>query len=400
MERTRAALEKHSGSVSAAAREMGVGRSAMQHRRDRLARGVAPPTQPVDPVAARGEDRSAAFWRTRAKEFQKELADAENLLGHVSGLLDRPLAPPAWAAKRQGPAPSHRVAGLLHISDVHAGEIVDRDEILGINAYDPDICKRRLRRLFSAAIDILPRWAADATMTGVVVALNGDLISGGIHEELRETQSLTSIDQAWFVADELAAGIQQLADKFGAVYVVVTCGNHGRTTLKTHSKHTARLSYDSMVGEMLRRHFDADPRVNVYVSPSRDAVYPILGWTIFQTHGDAMGTGGGKGFGGPMFPIVRGTKLVEWQAGQVKRDYDILLTAHYHTSGNPGKVLANGSVVGYAEYANGLRASPEPPQQWLALISETWCLRERADIKLEDPARPEKPRVRVPATMR
>ena len=62
--------------------------------------------------------------------------------------------------------------------------------------------------------------------------------------------------------------------------------------------------------------------------------------------------------------------------------YDIVLTAHYHTSGNPGKTLANGSVIGFNEFAQSILAAPEPPQQWLALVSEKWCLRERAEIRL------------------
>ena len=63
-------------------------------------------------------------------------------------------------------------------------------------------------------------------------------------------------------------------------------------------------------------------------------------------------------------------------------------------------MLANGSMVGYSEYAVRIRGVPELPMQWLALITEKWGLRERMPVVLEDPSVPERPRIRVPAAMR
>ncbi len=124
---------------------------------------------------------------------------------------------------------------------------------------------------------------------------------------------------------------------------------------------------------------------------------PVFGRTVFLSHGDKIGTRGGMGFAGPMLPIVRGTKKIEAQQARLGRRPDLILHGHYHSTGNAGAVLSNGSVVGYGEYADDLRADPEPPQQWLFLLHSKWWMRERAPILLEDPRLPEKPRVRVPA---
>ena len=326
------------------------------------------------------EARNQAFWKTRAQELARDLADTRHMLDEVSGLMSRAPDPPKWTLPRSS-GRKNRAAGLLTISDIHAGEVVKPDEIGGLNAFDLDICRDRLRRLFSASIAVLPRWAADCRLEGVHVALNGDLVSGDIHDELRRTNAITAQEQVWFVADELAAGLKKLADAFGNVFVCVTPGNHGRSTIKTHAKGTASLSYDTMVGESLRRYFEPDKRVTVFVSPARDAVYEILGWKTLQSHGD-MGGGGGQGFAGPLLPVLRKGKAVEWMAAQSRVFYDIIINGHMHTSANLGKILSNGSVVGYGEFAQSIRASPEPPQQWLALVHEQWCLRERAEIKL------------------
>jgi hypothetical protein len=230
-----------------------------------------------------------------------------------------------------------------------------------------------------------------------VVALNGDLVSGDIHDELRRTNALTAHEQIYLATDELAAGLLKLAEAFGSLLVVVTPGNHGRTTEKSHAKRRSALSYDTMIGEQLRRHFADDARFTFIIAPGPDAVYHVMGWTVFQSHGDALGSGGGKGFAGPMLPILRGSKNVEAQGSRLGQKYDIILTAHYHSSGNPGNgVLANGSVVGYSEFSNQIRAGFDVPKQWLALVTERWGLRERLEINLEDPMAV-KPRVRVPA---
>lgn len=361
--------------------------------------GQDPVQVEIEPVADRRAVHDAAFWRRQAKQLKDELAATELALDEVAGIMHRGAAPPAWVL----PSPSrdkHKVAGLLHLSDLHVGEVIRSDEIGGLNDYDPAIFVRRIRRVFSAAVETLKRWTTDSNLTGVVVACNGDLVSGDIHDELLRSNALTAHEQVYLAADEICAGIQHLANEFDAVMAVFTPGNHARTTVKTHAKRVSALNYDTMIGEMVRRHFADDPRVQIIIARGPDAVFPVLGWTIFQSHGDALGTGGGKGFAGPTLPIVRGAKNTELQAARVRRHYDIILTAHYHVSANPGGgIFANGSIVGYGEYANRIRAGFEVPQQWCALIHERWCIRDRCELKLEDPVPPPLPRVRVPAVM-
>jgi hypothetical protein len=392
--------------LNEAAHRLGIGRQALADTLkkelptpDHIDGPARPPPSPTPPPVQRAEARDAAYWRTRAMKLTDELADREADLKAALGMLKRPAQPPQWLAPE--PGAQSRTAGLLHISDLHVGEVVRPDEIAGSNEYNPEVFVRRIRRLFAASLEILPRWSADSHLRGVVVAVNGDLVSGDIHDELRRTNAIPAIEQVYLCADELTAGIEQVADKFGAVWATFTPGNHGRSTEKTHAKRTSALSYDMLIGEMVRRHFADDPRVTVLLATGPDLEYPVLGWRIFQSHGDALGTGGGKGFAGPVLPIARGAKNVEWQAYRLHKRHDIILTAHYHTSSNPARgVLANGSMVGFNEYANRIRAGIEPPQQWLALIHERWGIRERCEIQLEEAGPPEKPRVRVPVEMR
>lgn len=352
-----------------------------------------------DSPEARRETRDAAFWKTQAKRTADALADVERVAEALAGLREAPWRPAEWLIARKPESPHRAVLGAL-LSDFHVGEVVDADEVLNLNAYDEATFRRRIRTYFEAAVAIGPRWAADCRLEGALVLLGGDLISGDIHEELRMTNALTAHESARIAAEETAAGLLLFAEAFGRVHVVSVPGNHSRPFAKPTAKLYARLSYDTAAAMLIADKLAGDGRITFQISPSTDAIVPVLGWTIFLTHGDNMGAGGGQGFGGPILPIVRGTKKVALQQAAAKRPFDLVCHGHFHHSANPGPVLSNGSLPGYTEYGNGLRAALEPPQQWLFLMHERWGLRERSEIKLEPLAARAKPRVRVPAVMR
>lgn len=352
--------------------------------------------QPVKQEASRAEAFDASFWRKKHNALERELAEAEHLASELAGVRGIAFEIPEWIIKAREGKRGKSVIGAL-TSDIHMGEVIEAEEINGINAFNPDICRKRLRRYFPAVCEIGSRWASDTDCEGALLSLAGDLISGDIHEELRITNALTSHEQCIAVAEELSAGIVYLLEAFGRVHVVVVPGNHGRTTHKPTAKLYARLSYDNLIGAMIAEKFRNNDRVTFQQTAAKDQITPIFGRTVLTTHGDKIGTKGGMGFAGPMLPIVRGAKKIDAQQSGIGRKPDLIQFGHYHTTGNPGYVLANGSVPGYSEYGDDLRAVVEPPQQWAYLLHSKWWLRERMPIQLEDPGLPEKPRVKVPA---
>jgi hypothetical protein len=381
-----------------AARRLGCDpRTARREAKTLRAGPAAPPPAPVSPEQERADRLGADFWRRKARAAEQSLARAEHLAAELAGLRGQSWQVPNWLLAQPGPGDRGRsVVGCL-ISDIHMGEVIEPDEILGVNRFDPNVCRSRLKRYFDAACTIGRRWSSDTACEGALLVLGGDMVSGSIHDELAATNALTSPEQVVAVVEAIAGGIRMLAEAYGRVHVVSVPGNHGRTTPKPTAKLYARLSYDIMVAAMLQERFRFDERLTFQHGDSKDQIVPIFGRTVFVTHGDKIGTKGGMGFAGPMLPIVRGTKKVEAQQARFGRRPDLILHGHYHTTGNAGAVLSNGSVPGYGEYADDLRAEPEPPQQWLFLLHSKWGLRERAPIQLEPPGLPPKPRVRVPA---
>jgi predicted phosphodiesterase len=336
---------------------------------------VAPPAPPPDPREA----RDAAFWRAKAVAAEKARDEAESLAQHLAGLREVPTVPPAWDVRPD--ANSSRSIIIAHTSDLHAGECIDPGEIQGLNAYSTPIARERMRRYFEAVCTIGPRWLHDSPCDGALLTMGGDLISGDIHDELSRTNDLTSHEQVAAVVEIYAAGIDMLLKTFGAVHVVAVPGNHGRTTVKPTAKLAAKLSYDILAASMLKG-LVRDPRVTWQIADGIDVRTPVYGRTIVTTHGDRMGTGGGMGFAGPELPILRGAHKMRLQSFSAAMACDLILSGHYHTSTNLRGVLANGSVPGYSEYGNGLRAALEPPQQWMARFSMGWGLCERLAVQL------------------
>jgi hypothetical protein len=385
---------------SKTAKALGISRESVQRRvRQYLERSgdlSKEPSEEPKPEPTRAEIFDAGFWKKKYHQLEKSLGEAEHLAAELAGLRGVSFDIPDWIMSARSGKRGKSVIGAL-TSDIHMGEVITAEEINGINAFNPEICRARLRRYFPAVCEIGSRWASDTDCEGALLALAGDLISGDIHEELRITNALTSHEQCIAVAEELSAGIVCLKETFGRVHIVVVPGNHGRTTHKPTAKLYARLSYDNLIGAMIAEKFRNDERITFQQSAAKDQLTPVFGRTVLTTHGDKIGTKGGMGFAGPMLPIVRGAKKIDAQQAGIGRKPDLIQFGHYHTTGNPGLVLANGSVPGYSEYGDDLRAVVEPPQQWAYLLHSKWWLRERMPIQLEDPRMPEKPRIKVPA---
>jgi hypothetical protein len=376
-------------SIASAARRLGMKASALvswlNNNHDRwqvMDRPAVEAPAPVPPAPR--EIRDAAFWRGKAVAAERDRDAAQHLAEQLAGVREVPTLPPSWDVRAD--SNSSRSIIIAHTSDLHAGERIDADEIQGLNGYSTAIARDRMRRYFETVCTIGPRWLHDSPCDGVLLTMGGDLISGDIHDELSRTNDLTSHDQVAAVVEIYGAGIAMLLATFGAVHVVAVPGNHGRTTVKPTAKLAAKLSYDILAASMLRKQ-TPDPRVTWQIAEGIDVRTPVYGRTILTTHGDRMGTGGGQGFAGPELPILRGAHKVRAQAFSAGMGCDLILSGHYHTSTNLRGVLANGSVPGYSEYGNGLRAALEPPQQWMARFSMAWGLCDRLPVQMGE-ARP------------
>lgn len=336
-----------------------------------------------DPIKLRAATDENARLRVALREAERRTAEAENHREHVLSLAPEPARlQPKFMRNGDGKGKG-RQAVVLHLSDLHVGETVNKEEVAGVNSYDIDTARKRIGRLFeTASILMTSAWpASDGAPERVNVLLGGDLISGhGLHPEHAETDGGTAFEQVKFAADYISAGVLRLhmalAERFKkpvGIDCISVAGNHGRSTFgKPRTKLVSLQSYDTLVADFVEASLRHVPTIRHFQPRGFDAYFDVAGWPALLTHGDRMGSGGGTGFIGPMATIIKGhRKIVDTEYRQ-RRPVRWVFSGHFHTTGVTPFGFANGSGVGFGEFAKSIRADPEPAQQNLVVFHERY----------------------------
>jgi hypothetical protein len=333
-----------------------------------------PAVDTSDPIKLRKANDENERLRGALRAAERRTHAAEDVRANLLGITSDPLRP-IFVRPAKPSSAKNRQAVILDVSDVHFGEVVEKREVSGANSYSPVIAERRIARLFdTAALLTTKAWPrGDEKPSKIVVCLSGDMISGSIHEELSETNVGTAYEQMRQCAMILAGGIEHLHKKVGLdvpIEIISVDGNHGRDTMKPRQKKAHLHSWDRLVADFVEAALSRYENVRVYQADGFDAYFDVVGFPFLVTHGDRMGSGGGTGFIGPMASITKGhRKIVDTELRQRRPVYKVL-THHFHTTGATPFGFANGSVVGYGEYAKSFRGDPEPAQQNYLVVHE------------------------------
>jgi hypothetical protein len=297
-------------------------------------------------------------------DYKKMSADLEKEIRLLTRFTERS-GPPGWLSKQPRSKVKHHGTPYLMLSDLHCDEVVFPEQVLGMNAFNREIAKQRLERTAQNFIRVTQDHWAGVIYDGAVVPLGGDIFSGDIHEELKETNEDTLLGSVDYWIDPLADTLGLIADTFGKVHVPVVPGNHGRTTRKPRAKFRARDNFDWFVGAQLARTFRNDTRFTFDLSDSADCLIPSYDRKIMLTHGDQAN--GGQGIGGIWPPLMRLDARKRQRQEAVKQGYDLLIMGHWHTLTFGPSFIVNGSLKGYDEYAFTMNFGFEEPSQaaWL-----------------------------------
>lgn len=327
---------------------------------------VAVPERSVkDEVALHKAREEARTAKARVKDAAARIAELEAQLTDYKIVKNSAAMPAEWTLRSRETASTDHIP-CLFTSDFQLGEVVRAAETEHGYGYDSETFRRRYRYMIDTTIYLsLEHGGKDWTYPGLIYCRGGDTISGGIHEELAETDDLSPIEAVEVAFEEEAAGIAKLVDAFGRVDVK-DCGggNHDRTSKKPRSKG-AYKNFDHLVSFMLQWHFRNEPRVTFQTTESMDVVFPIYGRNHLLTHGDRIGSRGGQGFIGPAATIMRGAQKVIQEQAALGRHIHMVMMGHFHTPLWMDWLIVNGSMPGYSEFAKMNRMRPHPPQQFL-----------------------------------
>lgn len=303
-------------------------------------------------------DRIIAGLRKEIASLQADHDTAQTVRQEIYNLAAVTPEPPRWLTQ-EGSA-GFRGTPCTIWSDWHYGEVVQPAQVAGANKFDAKIAAKRIRRLCDVTIDLAYHHMgrAKTKYPGIVVMLGGDMISGDIHEELLATNDRTPYQAVNDLKHLIAAGLTQLADKFGKVYVPCVVGNHGRGTHKPRMKNRVFTSFEWNIYCSLEDHFRNDKRVQFFIPEQTDAFFSVYDHRYLLTHGDSLGVKGGDGIIGAIGPIMRGTIKVGNSEAQIGRDFDTMVIGHWHQMLWLPRCIVNNSLKGYDEYARLAMRAP------------------------------------------
>lgn len=315
-------------------------------------------------------EKKIAELYTEIKRLKTERVTAEEIRQYLFGLSNEIPIIPEWTVLDRGKTPGVSGIPCFQMSDWHWSEVVKPEQVFGKNEYNIEIAKERVRIMVEHLIDLLFNHFVHPSYPGLVALLNGDFISGTIHQELIATNEFPIMPSVLSVYGTLIWTFEQLLQRFKKIAVFATPGNHSRTTNKPFSKDNVFLSYDWLIYQMLEKWFRKNDNISFIIAPGEDQQFKVYSHRYRMTHGGQFR--GGTGFIGPYAPITRGEIKKRSAAETYGMNYDTLIIGHFHQLMQLDRVVVNGSLIGYNQFALHHQFPFAPPKQALWLTHPKW----------------------------
>lgn len=303
--------------------------------------------------------------RTRVRALEENVDRLERLTSFFEQMDELDPEPPHWLAP---PTTSgNHATAVAFLSDTHFDEVVHAAEIGGYNEYNRTIATIRLERWAKGIIKLCRDYLSGVKWDGLVLMMGGDIFSGNIHDELKETnvQPLPASMVYWI--EQLDAAVEMLRVEFKKIHIVAVSGNHGRQTKRPRYKQRAFDNVDWMIARFMARDFRRDKNVTWDIPDSLDAYFKIYDRGQYLAHGDEAK--GGNGIAGIWSPIMRYKVKVRDAFMKLDKPFDTMWLGHFHQYIAGNGIVMNGALKGYDDYAYGLKFLPELPVQALAVIT-------------------------------
>lgn len=348
---------------------------------------VVPP--PLDPL----EEARERLERTRAINQEREaltaLAGEQSLRGVMENLFREIVPklppPPKYHPPAKDSKASHE-SMVLQFSDWHAYEEVTAERTRDFNEYNAKIFGQRVYRVVQSAISIKSRMERGGGwhFRRLVVALNGDIVSGTIHEVERHTDAPNVVMAVYGAAMVLAAALRDLAAQWVVVDVYCEPGNHGRLpdARRVQQKDPTR-SWDTMIALIAKTALTDCPNIHFVIPDSYSVAYDVEGWTFLQTHGHDIKSWNSL----PFYGVDRMVRNLNALEASRNRAIHYVLLGHFHSKSAlehaSGESFINGSLIGGTEFSlHGMGKSDRPSQLLLGVhkeqgVTHRWPLHAR-----------------------
>lgn len=294
-------------------------------------------------------------------KYRLVLAENEKLQREISAVLRMQETPQSLVIKPSTGSSSEAVAFVV-ASDWHVEETVRPEQVSELNTFNLKVADARIQKFFQNSTKLISITQRDSRIKQLVLCLLGDFISGSIHEELVEGNSLLPIDAIMFAEQRIIAGINYyLKNTDLNLTIVCHAGNHSRITKKTHIATEQGNSLEFYMYHHLANLFASNKRVKFIIANGYHTYLDIFGYVVRLHHGHSIRYGGGVG--GIYIPVNKA--IAQWNKG---RNCDLDVFGHFHQLRDGGNFVCNGSLIGYNSFALSIKADFEPAKQSFFLV--------------------------------
>jgi hypothetical protein len=316
------------------------------------------------------QDKLAAKRESTKRLLDEALNKINKLEGEREAILNLRDKTPQISVIQPREGSHGESVAVFVASDWHIEENVDPACVGYKNEFNLKVAEERATKFFQGAFRLFDILRRDTTIKTVILGLLGDFISNTIHEDLAETNNLGPADAIYKAECLIVSGIKFLLEQIPPdveIFVVAHAGNHGRMTKKQRGSSESSNSLEHFMYYHIRDLFSGEPRIKFQIAEGYHTFTRLFEerYTIRWHHGHAIKYGGGVG--GIYVPILKA--LNQWNKAEWA-DLDIL--GHFHQATDAGNFVANGSLIGYNDFAVRIKADFEEPKQMFLLVNRKW----------------------------
>jgi len=259
---------------------------------------------------------------------------------------------------------------ILCLGDIHGGEVVCPERVMGINEYNVDVMNRRLYHLAKTALYLVNLRRAALDIPRLIIVELGDMVSGEIHKELAVTNLESMTMEAARVGYLTAQLYAYLSSGFERIDSYAIPGNHGRVDEKPSYKNIIH-NWDYHVYQWQAVFCRDLPNVHFHIPQGGAAFFKAENLKVVAMHGNEVKGWGGKRM--PWYGIQSHAETWDSIMKATKNWYDLMLLGHLHRryeleKGMADSVIGNGTLKGYDEYAFSKGYPPAKASQYLVWV--------------------------------
>lgn len=255
---------------------------------------------------------------------------------------------------------------IFVVTDWHCEERIDSHTINGLNEFNLDIASQRIKACTSRFLSLLDSVRGFSNIKRVAVAVLGDMITGHLHDDQKESNFLSPTEALMFARDHLHSVIDTVREEADveAVDVYSCWGNHGRTSPKPRVATGSKQSYEWLLYEWMKKDYESVSNVSWKNTDGYFNLAEIEGKRVRFHHGDSLKYNGGVG--GITIPVIKA--ISKWdESPHLRADLDVF--GHWHQFLRHPKFVACNCLIGYNAYAmQVVKAAYSQPSQTFIVI--------------------------------